>query len=100
MAATTDYVIIGTTAFICALVFAITSSLTVFQMVDEVNDKLPEERKFSHLWWYWSKYERLFAEYRRLYPDVGLLRRFRVLTALLFVCFLVSAWGLGFFPFR
>lgn len=90
------HVIIGIAAFICCVACAITSSFVVFQMVDKVNDKLPEERQFSVIWWYWSKYKRLFAEYKRLYPDGSLLRRFRILEVLLFACFLVCAWGLGF----
>jgi len=91
------HVIIGISAFICGVVCAIASSFVVFHMVDKVNEGLPEERQFSQIWWYWSKYERLFAEYKRLYPDGGLLRRFRILAVLLFACFLVCVWGLGFF---
>lgn len=88
--------IVGIAAFVCGVVCAVTGSVVVFEIVDRVNEKLPEERQFSHLWWYWSKYQRLFSEYRRLYPDGGLLRRFRMLAVLLFACFVVSAWGLGF----
>ena|SRR5215469_9252207 len=87
----------GKAAFVCGVACAITSSVVISEMVDRVNEKLPQERQFSHLWWYWEKYQRLFSEYRRLYPDGGLPRRFRILAVLLFACFVVSAWGLGFF---
>jgi hypothetical protein len=93
----TAHAIVGIIAFVCGVVSAISSSFVVFQMVDKVNDKLPEERRFSYIWWYLSKHQRLFAEYKRLYPDGGLLRRFRILAVLLVACFLVTVWGLGFF---
>jgi hypothetical protein len=93
----TFHAVVGIVAFVCGVGCAITSSVVVSEMVDRVNEKLPEERHFSHLWWYWEKYQRLFLEYRRLYPDGGLLRRFRILAVVLFASFVVSAWGLGFF---
>jgi hypothetical protein len=46
--------VIGICAFICGMVCAITSTFVVFRMVDNVNAKLPEERQFSHAWWYTS----------------------------------------------
>ena len=91
------YFVIGVVAFVSAMLCAIASTSVVFKMADKVNDKLPDERQFSHLGWYWSKYGRLFAEYKRLYPEGSLLRKFRILTVVLFVCFFVSAWGLGIF---
>jgi hypothetical protein len=91
------HIFVGAFALVCGSVCAMTSSFTVFHMVDKVNERLPEERQFAHLGWYWSKYERLFAEYKRLYPDGSLLRRFRVLAVLVFVCFFICAWGFGIF---
>src|SRR5580765_4911923 len=88
---------IGIMVFACGMVIAMIASLTVFKMVDQVNEKLPGEQKFSHLWWYWSKQKRLFGEYRRHYPDGRLIRRYRILVALLGGCFLVTVWSLGFF---
>ncbi len=63
-------------------------------MVDEVNKLLPVEQQFSPLGWYWSKYERLNLEYKRLYPSGNLWKRFRVFTALMFACGLVAARGI------
>ena len=91
------HVLLGVIAFLCGVVCAITSSFVVFQMVDKVNARLPGERQFSHFWWYWSKYERLFAEYKRLYPFGSLGRKFRILVVLLFAFFFAAVWGLGFF---
>jgi hypothetical protein len=93
----TPQIIVGIGAFICGAVCAITATLVVFEMVARVNEKPPEELQFSPLWWYPSKYSRLFAEYGRLYPSGTHLRRFGLLAVLLFACFLVCVWGLGFF---
>jgi hypothetical protein len=93
----TTHVIVGIVAFICCLVCAITGALVVFEMVDRVNERLPEDRQFSHVWWYASKQKRLLIEYERLYPDGGLARRWRMLVVLLFAFGFVSAWGMGIF---
>jgi hypothetical protein len=93
----TPHIIVGIIAFVCGVLCAINGTILVFEMVDRVNDKLPEEQQFSPLWWYPSKYGRLFAEYKRLYPDGGLARRCRLLGVLLFAFIFAAAWGLGFF---
>jgi hypothetical protein len=94
---TTAKLVVGIIGFVCGVACGIASSLVCSEMVDRVNDKMPEESQFSHLWWYWSKYERLYAEYKRLYPDGGLLRIIQVLQVLGFASFVVLAWGLGLF---
>ena len=88
--------VIGAVAFACALACALIASFAVFEMVDKVNERLPVEQQFAPLWWYWSKSRRLAAEYKRLFPDGNLWRRYRVLTTLMFVCGLIFAWGFGF----
>jgi hypothetical protein len=93
----TTHATVGIVAFICGVVCAITGNVVVFKMVDRVNERLPEERQFSPLWWHLPKLLRLLTEYKRIYPDGDLARRFRVLTVLLFAFFFVTAWGLGFF---
>ena len=97
MLSLTTHIIVGIMAFICGVACAITASVVAFKMVDRVNEKLPEEQQLSPLWWHLPKLLRLLTEYKRIYPDEGLARRFRVLTVLLFAFFLVAAWGLGFF---
>jgi hypothetical protein len=52
------HVIVGIVAFICGVVCAITTTVVVFEMIARVNEQLPEERQFSPLWWYPSKYSR------------------------------------------
>jgi hypothetical protein len=87
---------VGVIAFACALLCALAASFLVFKMVSEVNKRLPREQQFSPLG-RWSKYQRLNAEYKRLYPDGNLWRRYRILMALMFASGLVSAWVFGIF---
>ena len=87
------HVIVGMVAFVCGVVCAMTSNFTLLQIVDRVNERLPQERQFEFFIWYWSKYQRLFAEYKRLYPDGGLLGKFLISTALVPACFFIGIWG-------
>ena len=50
--------------------------------------------------WYWSMHQKLNREYKRLYPSGTLLRRFRLMTALMFACLFIYACSLGFFSVR
>lgn len=93
----TTHVIVGIVAFICSVLCAITGTVVGFEMVDKVNERLPENRQFSHLWWHLSKLKQLLVEYERLYPNGALARRWRIAVALLFAFGFVAAWGLGIF---
>ena len=64
-------------------------------MIDKVNDKLPDTEKFAQFGWYLSKTQKLHRKYRTFYPDGRLLLRVRILGAVMFVCFLIMAWGFG-----
>ena len=88
---------VGIIALACVLVCGMLSSFALFEMMDKVNEKLSRQERFAPAWWYAEKYSRLFREYKRLYPEGRLQTRFHVLTALMFACLLVSAWGLGIF---
>jgi len=87
---------VGVIAFACALMCAMAASLLAFKMVSEVNKRLPREQQFSSLG-FWPKYQRLNAEYKRLYPDGSLWRKYRILMALMFATGLISAWVFGIF---
>ncbi|HKN75325.1 MAG TPA: hypothetical protein VJW94_09120 [Candidatus Acidoferrum sp.] len=95
----TTRVIIGVVALACVLVCSMVSTFARYEMMDKVNEKLPKEEQFGVLWWPVSKYQRLNREYKRLYPDGGLLSKVRVLTALtlMFAFLLVCVWGFGIF---
>ena len=71
---------IGIIALWSGAICGIGSNWVIFQMVDRVNERLPGEQSFASLGWYWSKYRRLFGEYKKLYPDGNLVQRFRSLT--------------------
>ena len=81
----------------CVPVCGIASSLVSFEMVEKVNEQLPKDQQFALLWWYWPKTQRLWREYKMLYPDGSLLRRLRILGALMFVCLFTCVWAFGFF---
>jgi hypothetical protein len=88
---------VGIVALACVSICGVVGSLVSFEMIDKVNEKLPKEEQFASLGWYYSKSRRFNREYKRLYPDGPLLSKMRALTALMFACLLVSAWGFGFF---
>jgi len=76
---------------------AAVSSIVVFhQIVDAVNQRLPQDQQFDPLWWYWPKTRRLMKEYRRLYPEGALNLRFRFLVAAGVVPLFALAWAIGF----
>ncbi len=89
--------ILGVLALACVSICGLAGGLMYFEIVDKVNERLPESERFAILWWHTGKYQRLHREYRKLYPEGRLIRRVRVITALMFVCLLISAWALGFF---
>jgi hypothetical protein len=89
--------IIGIVALACIATCGMFSTFASWEIMDRVNERLPKEERFKTLWWYASKYHRLHREYKRLYPDGGLVLKYRVLTALMFALLLICAWGFGFF---
>jgi len=89
--------IVGIVALACVSICGLIATFTRFEMIDRVNENLPEEKQFEMLGWYFSKTQRPHREYRRMYPDGRLLLKVRVLTALMFACLLICAWSFGFF---
>ncbi len=88
--------IIGVVALVCGSVCGIVASLVNFEIVDKVNERLPQERQFEALgFWYWSKRQRLKREYKRLYPDGSLLQTNRTLAVLMFFCGLIYVFAFG-----
>jgi hypothetical protein len=90
-------IIVGIVTIACGSICGLLSTFALFEMVDQVNDKLPEAEKFDHLGWYFSKRLRLNRKYRTLYPDGQLLMKVRILMVLMFACGVVAAWGFGIF---
>ena len=90
-------VIVGIIALAGVSIFGLVATLANFEMMDRVNEKLPDGEQFAALGWYFSKQQRLRREYKRLYPSGRLLFKVRVLAALMFASLLICAWGFGFF---
>jgi hypothetical protein len=93
---TTARFIIGIFALVCVSVCGIASSLVSLEMVGRVNERLPKDQQFAPLWWYWPKIQRLWREYKMLYPDGSLLTRLRILGVLMFACLFTCVWAFGF----
>lgn len=93
----TPRVVVGIAALVCASICGMIATFVSFEMIDRVNEMLPDSSRFAWLGWYFSKTQRLHREYKKLYPDGRLLLKVRVLTAVMIVCGLVCAWAFGLF---
>jgi hypothetical protein len=76
---------------------SLASAFGSWQMVDEVNGRLPEGERFDPLGWHASKYLSLWRTYGRLYPAGRLGRRVRYLSLAGVACVIVAAWLIGLF---
>jgi hypothetical protein len=86
---------IGIVAVMCGSLCGIAAFfLITFEMVDEVNEKLPEEKRFTRLGGYYFGYRRLMYEYKRLYPHGSCARRVRTLWLLFLACFVIAVLAL------
>jgi hypothetical protein len=90
-------IVVASAAMILTSVGGLSATLVFQQMVDAVNQRLPQDQQFNPLWWYWPKSRRLVAEYRRHYPDRTLEIKCRIWVAAAFVSLLVGLWAIGFF---
>ena len=77
-------------------IVGVSSTVTGMQMVQAVNAKLPVNERFAEFGWYLSKTQRLFREYRRLYPAGTLVRRQMRLLFGGLGCVVLTAVALGF----
>ena len=93
--AMTSRIVVGIVALACVAACGLMSTFLTFEMVDKVNEKLPEVETFGQFGWYLTKRLRLNRGYRRLYPDGQLLLRKRILMAFIFVSLIVVAWSFG-----
>ena len=89
-------IVIASALFTCCCGFAAAANSTVYAIVDAVNAKLPLNEQVSPFWWGPLKLQRVHQTYRRLCPDGGLLRRERILFAMMWLCLILSA---GLFQF-
>lgn len=68
---------------LCLSICGLLAGFANFEIIDKVNERLPQDKQFGWSWWYSEKYQRLRHEYKQIYPDGGLLLRVRALTALM-----------------
>ena len=80
---------------LCVGGFGLASTINQFAIVDAVNAKLPGGDQFDVIGWWPHKTLRLHREYRRLYPNGGLLRRQGVLATAMHFCIVVAASLIG-----
>jgi hypothetical protein len=73
----------------------IATALNVFDIVDAVNERLPDNERFDLLSFHFGKRVRLHREYRRLFPTGKLLRRQGILGACMLACVLSASILLG-----
>ena len=83
---------------LCVGVLGFAGTINQFAIVDAVNAKLPVGDQFDAIGWWLPKTLKLHREYRRLYPDGGLLWRQGVLASAMLFCIVLAAGliGLGF----
>lgn len=89
--------VVGIVALASGSICGLIATLASFEMVEQVNTRLPTEVQFSPLGWYLPKTFRLHREYRRLFPEGKLLLRVRFLMSIAFGCLMISAWAIGLF---
>jgi hypothetical protein len=90
-------IVVAITAMIVVSIAGLYSSIVFQQMVDAVNQRLPQDEQLNPLGWYWTKYRKLLVKYRQFYPDRALEKRVTTLGAIGFAALLVAVWAIGFF---
>jgi hypothetical protein len=89
--------IVALIALPCVMACGVASTIRIWDMVDELNRKLPPEDSFSHLGWHWTKYKRFIREYERCFPASPNPRYLRIVFCVMMASLIGGAWGLGFF---
>ena len=79
-------------AFIAATALIAAANIAAAKILSLVNAQLPLKDQFEPFLWYHSKTQRLFRQYRRIYPDGKLIRTHRLLAAAGFTCFALAVW--------
>jgi len=72
------------------------STSVLYQMMGQVNAKLPTDLQFSAIGWHYVKFRRLLTEYRRLCPLGALDQRLLILSAFGIGMITAMAWQLSF----
>jgi hypothetical protein len=93
----TPRLIIGVLAICAGGIAGISSSLLMLSMVDEVNRKRDQGDQISSTgFFYYPKTQRILTEYRRLYPEGQLHRRWWTAVAVGMLGLIVAGICIGF----
>lgn len=92
----TARLVVAFVILLCVGGFGLAGAINAFAIIEAVNAKLPAEDQFDPFWWYPPKTLRLHEQYRRLFPDGGLVRRQGILTSIMLLCIVLAAGLLGF----
>jgi hypothetical protein len=87
-------------ALLGVMVCGLISTVKIWDMVAELNAKLPDKETFSYLGWHGPKYKRFTREYKRCFPDSHNLSYIRAVFISMIGLFIVAAWAMGFFVGR
>ena len=82
--------------FLCVGVLGMAGTINQFAIVDAVNAKLPARDQFNPIGGWLPKTLSLHRQYRRLYPNGGLLLRQGILAAAMLFCIVVATGLIGF----
>ena len=86
---------VGVLGLICMSACGLLSVLVNWEMMEQVNSRLPEPDRFQPMRWSWTKLRRLRQLYNSLCPEAPLLGRQRVLWAVAVGGLILGAWGFG-----
>src|SRR5215471_16961812 len=79
-------------SFVILAACGLCSTFLNYEIMDQVNAKLPTDQQFSGLGWHYFKARRLLSEYRRLYPSAALDKRLYALSAVSLGIVVAIAW--------
>ena len=83
--------------FVCLIGVAACGIATDYlsaQIVDQLNQELPMDERFSEALWYFGKTNRLLSEHVRLFPESALRRRRRSLILAAAFCIATAGFVL------
>jgi hypothetical protein len=84
-------IIFGIIFLVAGAICGLLTSLKTLEMVDRVNQKLPQKEQFELLGWYLPKQVNLWRAYKTFYPKGTLLSQDHFLTVFCVVSMVVCA---------
>jgi hypothetical protein len=85
--------LIGAAGFVSMIVYCLRATFANFDIVDAVNERLPEPDRYSYLGWNPLKSLSLLDDYVRFFPEGDLIHRLRYLQMMAIFCGFFFLWG-------